>query len=496
MYCWSFTFLIDSIKPDLNESANPRADDGPKMNFRLFSYFAGLIFAVATYALGVWGYSVESAAMGQKPLPSLWLQIKQILPRHPFTFIAWVCGITGLSVAIGYLFDREVYFRCRAEMKANVDGLTGCYNHRYFQDRLTSEIERTQRYGRRLALAMFDLDDFKAFNDRRGHQEGDKLLRWFGEICRSNIRTIDVLARYGGEEFVVILPEAGAEEAKVVADRIRETLERDAPLKFPGVASVTVSSGIAAYPEQGQTRHNLILNADTALYYAKRTGKNKALIYEESFKQAYRTTSDTLKALMVGKHMDAIEALSAAVDAKDQFTKGHSDAVTKYSLALAEKLGLSPTEIENLKTAALLHDIGKISTPDSVLRKSSPLKMDEWQMIEDHPRIGSEILEKVQQLSSIVPAVRHHHERYDGLGYPNGLSGKNIPLIARIIGLADAYDAMTSNRTYRKALSMEEALEEIKRCAGTQFDPELVDIFVDIIKSSGLKKDDKGQKAA
>lgn len=488
--------MVDSIEQDINRSATSRTDDGPKTNFRLFSYFTGIIFAAATYALGVWGYSAEAAAMGQRPLPSLWLHIKQILLRHPFTFIAWVCGITGLSVAIGYLFDREVYFRRRAEMKANVDGLTGCYNHRYFQDRLTSEIERAQRYGRRLALAMFDLDDFKAFNDRRGHQEGDELLRWFGEICQASIRTIDVLARYGGEEFVVILPEAGAEEAKVVADRIRETLERDTPLKFPGVASVTVSSGIASYPEQGQTRHNLILNADTALYYAKRTGKNKALIYEESFKQAYRTTSDTLKALMVGKHIDAIEALSAAVDAKDQFTKGHSDAVTKYSLALADKLGLSPAEIENLKTAALLHDIGKIGTPDSILQKSGPLQMDEWQMIEEHPKIGSEILEKVQQLSSIVPAVRHHHERYDGLGYPSGLSGKSIPLIARIIGLADAYDAMISNRTYRNALSPDEALEEIRRCAGTQFDPELVDLFVNIIKSPDQKPDDKEQKAA
>ncbi|MEN6372689.1 MAG: diguanylate cyclase [Armatimonadota bacterium] len=486
--------MADLFKRNSDYSLERGMDNGPKMTFRVISYFTGMLFAVLSYAIGVWGYSAESAAMGQKPLPCLLLQLEQILPRHPFTFIAWVCGITGLSVTTGYLFDRQVYFRKRAEMKANVDGLTSCYNHRYFQDRLTAEIERAQRYGRRLSLAMFDLDDFKAFNDRRGHQEGDRLLSWFGEICRDNIRTIDILARYGGEEFVVILPEAGADEAKVVADRIRGVLERDASLKFPGVASVTVSAGIAAYPDHGKTRHNIILNADTALYYAKRTGKNKALIYEESFKQSYRTTSDTVKALLVDKPMDAIEALSAAVDAKDRFTKGHSDAVTRYSLALADKLGLSPTEIENLKAAALLHDIGKISTPESILHKPGPLKMDEWQMIEEHPKIGSEILEKVQQLSSIVPAVRHHHERYDGLGYPNGLSGKNIPLIARIIGLADAYDAMISDRTYRNALSREDALEEIKRCAGTQFDPELVDLFVEIVKSNNAAEPKKGDQ--
>jgi len=466
---------------------------GPGIVGKIVSYFAGLSFALISYAVGVWAYSVEAAAVGETGLPSPWQQIRSLLPQHPFTLLGWTVVVTGLSVTIGYLFDREVYFRRRAEQKANVDGLTGVYNHRYFQDRLSAEVERAQRYGRKLSLVILDLDDFKAFNDHKGHQEGDLLLQCFAELCRSIIRAMDVLARYGGDEFVIILPETGPEEARAVGDRIRESLSQSLHSKFSGFPSVTVSAGLAACPQHGQTRHALILNADTALYHAKQNGKDRIEIYDDSHKKAYRTTPDRLKALLEDSHMEAIEALSAAVDAKDHYTRGHSDAVTRYSLALAEKLGFSGSETENLKAAALLHDIGKIGTPDSILRKPGPLQMDEWQVIEDHPKVGSEILEKVQQLGSIVPGVRHHHERYDGLGYPAGLSGKSIPLIARIIALADAYDAMVSKRTYRDALPREEALEELRRCAGTQFDPELVDIFIQIIEERDRRE---GRQAA
>lgn len=462
--------------------------ESPGVRYRVFFYTIGIIFAITTYVLGVWLYSFESASPGNRPLPSIWLQLKEIQLNHLFTFVTWVCAVTIVSAAIGYLLDREVSFRRCAEKKTSIDILTGCHSHRYFQERLNTEIERAYRYNRQLALAMFDLDDFKEFNNQYGHAKGDQLLKKFTEMCRSDIRIIDILARYGGEEFVVILPEAGTNEAEAVANRIREAFHKEINSSFPEGPTVTVSIGITAYPEHGQTRHSLVLNADTALYHAKQTGKNKAVIYEESLKKNYRATTEKLKAMLNDNHMEAIEALSTAVDAKDHYTRGHSDSVTRYSVALAQKMGLSKEETENLRAAALLHDIGKIGTPDAILRKPGPLKIDEWHIIEDHPRIGSEILEKVQQLNSIVPAVRHHHERFDGLGYPNGLSGKSIPLISRIIALADSYDAMTSERTYRKALSSEDAIEEIKRCAGTQFDPDLIDMFVEIVKENIDKK--------
>ncbi len=474
-----------------------QSDEKPGMSFRIASYFVGAFFAMVSYAVGVWAFAVETAVLAQQPVPSLWSQIKEVWPSHPFSFIAWVISIAGLSVVIGYLFDKEVFYRKRAEQKANVDGLTGLYNHRYFQDRLSTEIERAVRYDRNLSLVIFDLDDFKSFNDIYGHQEGDRLLCWLAEVCKAGVRGIDVLARYGGEEFVIILPETGAVEAADVANRIRQAVERESPTVFPNANVATFSAGVASYPNHALTRHNLVLGADTALCYAKHNGKNRVEIYAEEFKRLYRATPEKLKALLAGdQQMGAIEALSAAVDAKDHYTRGHSESVTKYCVMVGHKLGMSGTDIESLKAAALLHDIGKIGTPDSILRKPGPLQLDEWQVIENHPKIGSEILQKVQELSSIVPAVRHHHERFDGLGYPSGLAGKSIPLVARIIALADSYDAMVSDRTYRTALSREDALDEIKRCAGTQFDPELVEMFVDLVMSDNPADAEQNQRQA
>ena len=186
--------------------------------------------------------------------------------------------------------------------------------------------------------------------------------------------------------------------------------------------------------------------------------------------------------LLSEEDVEAIEALSTTVDARDQCTHGHSDSVARYAVQIGTSMGLPQQEMENLRVAALLHDIGKLGMPEKILLKNGPLELAEWQYVENHPKIGSQILEKVQQLRSIVPTVRHHHERYDGHGYPYGLSGKDIPLLARIIAVADSFDAMISDRHYRKALSPEQALEEMRRCAGTQFDPEIVEVFAKMVE--------------
>lgn len=451
------------------------------LRYRLIFYLGGSIFATVSYIAGLWAYGAESASWGDVQLSQALLRdLTAKFNSHLLTFIGWEIICTVFAVGIGYLFDKEVYYRRKAEEKANVDGLTDTYNHRYFQDRLNSEMERASRYERPLSLIMLDLDNFKAFNDTWGHQEGDKLLKWFADTCNKCIRGIDILARYGGEEFVVILPETSTEEAIAVADRIRQTTQDQSSMVFSKSKETTVSAGVASFPLHATTRHALVLNADVALYYAKLQGRNRCVVYEEKCHKTYRTKPELVKTLLSDDDMGAIEALGAVVDAREPHSKGHSVSVMRMAVMLAETMGLCAEETNNLRAAALLHDLGKIGTPEEVLGKVEPLQGDEWQQIENHAGLGSSILKRVQQMgNSISIGVKHHHERYDGKGYPNGLTGKNIPLFARIIAIADAFDAMTNARSYRQALTADEALEELRRCSGTQFDPELVEMFID-----------------
>lgn len=449
------------------------------LKYRILFYLGGLAFATMSYVAGIWAYGAESASWGDTQFyGSLLRNLLYAFSHHTTTFFVWEIVCVGIAATFWYLLDREVYYRRKAEQKANVDGLTDIFNHRYFQERLAAEIDRANRYDRTLSLIMLDLDDFKTFNDTWGHQEGDRLLKWFAEICCECIRSMDLLARYGGEEFVVVLPEADAKEALAVAERIRENTEKRSLSAFGKNRGVTVSAGVANFPTHGRNRHALVLNADAALYYAKQDGKNRCFVYQEQCHRSYRATADHVKALLSNDDLEAIEALGAVVDARDAHTRGHSSSVMRLSVDLGEKLGMSAQELDSLRTAALLHDLGKIGTPEDILGKSSPLQADEWERIENHAGLGSQILKRVQQMGAIVPGVRHHHERYDGKGYPNGLAGKNIPLLARIIAIADAYDAMTSARSYKRAKTPQEAVEELRRCAGQQFDPELVELFV------------------
>lgn len=442
-----------------------------------------------SYIVGVWAYGAESADWGNPEVYRMLLDNLQVnFQSHYLTFFSWQIICISIAGIIGHLFDMEVYHRRNAEQRANVDGLTDIFNHRYFQERLSTEIERANRYSRPLSLIMFDLDNFKTYNDTWGHQEGDKLLKWFADICAGCVRNIDILARYGGEEFVIILPETEPADALDVAERIRKTTAKRSKSVFGKNKQMTVSAGIAGYPSQGQSHHQLVLNADAALYYAKQQGKNRCYVYREEFHCSYRAKPCHVKPLLDDDDTSAIEALAAMADAKDSHSRGHSFSVMSLSVALAESIEMSAEEINNLKIAALLHDIGRIATPEAILEKSEPLEVDEWKQIENQPRLGSCILKRMQQMSSIVPAVKHHHERYDGKGYPAKLAGKNIPLLARIIAITESFDAMTNNRSYRQAMTVEDAVSELKNCAGTQFDPDLVKAFVEVIEKRGYKK--------
>ena len=368
----------------------------------------------------------------------------------------------------------------RAKQRANTDELTGLYNHRYFHGRLDEEIARCSRFGDIFSLVFLDLDLFKKYNDVYGHLAGDEVLKQVGQHLYQSVRTIDISFRYGGDEFAVLLPGTSLKGAVKASERLRKAIE--ARTDWKGLP-MTCSIGIASWPTDGVMREEIIQSADAALYYAKQVGRNQiSLACEVALSDVLRLGTG-----MQGNNKDAIlstiYALAATVDAKDHHTYGHSKKVGKYASGIAEAMGYSREEMERIRAAALLHDIGKIGINDNILTKRESLTAEDWELIRAHPSLGVAILKHVDSLRDCLAAVQYHHERYDGTGYPAGLKGDNIPMDARIMAVADSYDAMTSERPYRPGKeTAEQALAELKNCAGAQFDPKVVEAFVNLQK--------------
>jgi diguanylate cyclase (GGDEF)-like protein/putative nucleotidyltransferase with HDIG domain len=363
----------------------------------------------------------------------------------------------------------------RAKERANTDELTGLFNHRYFHERLDQEITRCSRFGNIFSLVFLDVDLFKTYNDVHGHLAGDEVLKEFGLYIRDSIRGVDTGFRYGGDEFAVIMPQTPLEGAHGVAERLRHRVAARVDLK--GIP-VTCSIGIASWPTDGVMREEIIKAADAALYRAKQAGRNRICWACEVALAEVLSTKTTSESQNKTAILNTIYALAATVDAKDHHTYGHSKKVSKYAVDIAEALGYPSEGIETMRAAGLLHDIGKLGISDHLLTKRD-LSPEDWELIRAHPNLGVSILRHVDSLNDCLAAVQYHHECYDGTGYPAGLKGNNIPLDARILAVADAYDAMTSRRPYRdRELTAGEALAELKRCAGKQFDPVIVDAFV------------------
>lgn len=369
-----------------------------------------------------------------------------------------------------------------AEQRARIDQLTGLWNRRHLEERIQVEIGRHSRYGGTFSVIILDLDFFKAFNDSYGHLAGDKLLKQLGAVMRDTIRGTDEAFRYGGDEFAILLPQTTLRDAYEVAERVRDRVASE--IKVDDV-SVTASFGLASWPVDGVRINEVIAAADIALYYAKQSGGNQSHAISEILIPSPKPATK-LEVEQDRSAFNLICALAAAVDAKDHYAYKHSQKVREYAVALAKSLELAPADIARLSTSALLHDIGKIGISDEILNKAAKLTSEEWEVIRSHPQLGADIVSNVPELASCLAGILYHHEQYDGSGYPAGLKGEAIPLDARILGVVDAFAAMTSARPYRAAFSCEEAVEELKHGAGKQFDPNLVKVFIPTAQTMAL----------
>jgi diguanylate cyclase (GGDEF)-like protein len=377
-------------------------------------------------------------------------------------------ALVGPLLAIS-LYQRSTYRALRAMRLALTDPLTGLGNHRHFHERLQRELIAADDAGEQLSLCLVDIDDFKRINDRYGHPTGDRVLSQIAVRLRQGGEAF----RLGGDEFAVLLPEHDEASAVDVATSIVERLRE---MKLEHSEQITVSAGVATLAAQGVGRDELIRFADSALYWAKEHGKNRVRVYRPEIVELA-----ALKKLASGAdraaRFRAAASLARAVDARDVYEGSHSERVAELAGRVAERMGLPQEQVELTRLAASLHDLGKLAVPEEILRKPGPLTDAERLVLERHPQIGYRMLESLG-VTPVAEWVLHHHERWDGTGYPDGLHGEDIPLGARIILVADAFDAMTNDRVYQRKLSIGAALAELEDCSGTQFDPGAVAAIV------------------
>ncbi|MCC6544553.1 MAG: diguanylate cyclase [Nitrospirae bacterium] len=436
---------------------------------------------------------------------------KRVFTAEEIRFCQIIANTSANAIKNAQLFEE-------VKMQASTDGLTKLLNHRAFLEMYQQEVIRSQRTQKGFSLIMIDIDNFKSANDVHGHYQGDRILREVAQCLKDNTRSIDTIGRYGGDEYICLLPDASHDQGMLVADRIlskvRERFQDDS-------LGVSISLGLSTLFYHTDDQNMLIQFADQAMYLAKYRGGNQVFSFDctetrdlNLCNQKLFETFIAVKALkrfdnsqhivsaleeQLGKMFskdaspqslfEIVTSLSSALDARDHYTNGHSERAIDYAREIARAINMSQTDQEELVYLCLLHDIGKIGIPDHILNKPGKLTPEEFEIMKRHAEIGEKIISPLEMLRRLKPLIRHHQEFYDGSGYPDGLSGEAIPLACRILAVVDTFDAMTTDRPYRKALSIETAVAELQRCSGSQFDPGIVEVFIRILETEavGLK---------
>jgi diguanylate cyclase (GGDEF)-like protein len=377
----------------------------------------------------------------------------------------------------------QTMFQARkAELQEMVgrDELTQLQNRRFFYEQMDTEMGLSQRFKRPLSILMLDVDDLKVINDEFGHQVGDVVLRSFGRVLNQAAGNQNITARIGGDEFAVILPGKDRKDADKLSWKIWDELSK-APICETEDASIFlgVSIGIGGYPWGGESLEDIIHWADAKLYANK--------LERKGFKHDGRSDKDEKRLVSA-----VVDVLSSALDIRDKMTHRHARRVARMSAFVAREMKLSDDQVLQIEYAAALHDIGKIGVADSILNKTEPLTEEEWSQMRRHSDLGYKVLSGIDFLHEAAEIVYAHHERFDGQGYPRNLASEEIPFGARVFSVIDAYDAMTSRRPYREAISQEDAIEEIQRNSGSQFDPQVVEAFLSVVRRNvdGFRNDD------
>jgi diguanylate cyclase (GGDEF)-like protein len=401
----------------------------------------------------------------------------------------------------------------KLQQQSITDGLTGIKTRRFFLEALSSEWKRASRSGRPFSVVLVDLDKFKEVNDSLGHLEGDLVLARVGRLLEQKCRQSNIVARYGGDEFIILMPETGIEQAQILAERLRLWLATDPMLNEHGISG---SFGVASFPVHGFSAEDIIRVADAGMYVAKHAGGNRVSTAEpftqdeeaavkrqlissfiEGFLQREHSGPEHVEELIttlqricgVGEDCnetvlrEAIESLARAAESRELHAAGHGDQVARVAQNIGQALGLPPDELAELAFVARVHDIGKLFLPEKILNKAGSLSEDEYYLVKLHAQVGGEVVATLPGSRRMRQAIEHHHEAFNGTGYPNGLRGEEIPLLARILAVADAYSNMTSERSFAPAKTAERALTELEELSGLRFDGMVVRLLIHQVRS-------------